>query len=92
MLEVPKKDSPQVEESTNTLDVADLLASFQKMSTEEQELLETKEDLLAKERDLQSKLVKEIDKKKIAIDVLKSEVQNLEDKCKKVAQALGIPF
>ena len=81
---------PQVEESIITPDVLDLLASFQKMRTEEQELLATKEDLLATKRDLQDKLVKEIDKKKIAIDVLKSEIQNLENTCEKMAQALGI--
>jgi predicted transcriptional regulator len=91
MLETSKKDSPPIEESSNAPDVSDLLASFQKMRTEEQELLETKEDLLAKERDLQGKLAKEIDKKKIVIDVLKSEVQNLENRCKEMTQALGSP-
>jgi hypothetical protein len=91
MLDASKKDSPLIEESTNAPEVVDLLASFQKMRTEEQELLEIKEDLLARERDLQSKLVKEIDKKKVAIDVLKSEVQNLENRCKEMAQVLGSP-
>jgi predicted transcriptional regulator len=91
MLETSKKDLPPIEESSNAPDVSDLLASFQKMRAEEQELLETKEDLLAKERDLQSKLVKEIDKRKIAIDVLKSEVQNLENRCKEMSQILGSP-
>ena len=90
MLETSKEDSPPIEEPSNAPDVLDLVASFQKVKTEEQELLETKEDLLAKERDLQSKLAKEIDKKKIAIDVLKSEIQNLENRCKEMAQALGI--
>ena len=83
--------SPQIEESTISPDILDLLASFRKMRSEEQELLETKEELLAKERDLQSKLAKEIEKKKIAIDVLKSEVQNLEDRCKEMSQILGSP-
>ena len=91
MLETSKEDSPPIEESANAPDVADLLASFRKMRSEEQELLETKEELLAKERDLQSKLAKEIEKKKIAIDVLKSEVQNLEDRCKEMSQILGSP-
>jgi seryl-tRNA synthetase len=91
MLEASKEDSPPIKEPSNAPDVVDLLAYFQKMRTEEQELLETKEDLLAKERDLQGKLVKEIDKKKVAIDVLKSEVQNLENRCKEMAQALGSP-
>jgi len=84
--------SAQIEESTISPDILELLASLQKMSTEERELLEAKEDLLAKERDLRSKLVEEIEKKKIAIDVLKSEIENLENRCKEVSQALGIPF
>jgi hypothetical protein len=84
--------SPQIEESTISPDILELLSSLQKMGTQEQELLEAKEDLLGKEQDLRSKLLKEIDKKKIAIDVLKSEVQNLENRCKEVAQALGVPF
>jgi seryl-tRNA synthetase len=91
MLETSKEDSSPIEESSNAPDVADLLASFRKMRTEEQELIETKEDLLAKERDLQSKLVKEIDRKKIAIDVLKSEIENLENRCKEMSQILGSP-
>jgi hypothetical protein len=87
--ELGQVKGPQIEESIAP-DILDLLASFQEMRTEERELLETKEDLLAKKRDLQSKLVEEIGKKKIAIDVLKSEVQSLQDQCKEIAQALGI--
>ena len=82
--------SPQIERATNAPDVLDLVASFQKMRTEEQELLEARKDLSSRERDLQDKLAKEIEKKKIAIDVLKSEIQNLENRCKEMAQALGI--
>jgi len=91
MLETSKEGSPPIEESSNAPDVLNLVASFQKMRTEEQELLEAKEDLLARERDLQDKLAKEIEKKKIAIDVLKSEIQNLENRCKEMAQALSPP-
>ena len=87
--ELRQVKGPQIEESIPP-DILDLLASFQKMRTEEQELLETKEDLLAKKRDLQSKLVEEIGKKKIAIDVLKSEVQNLQNQCSEIAHALDI--
>jgi len=62
------------------------------MRAEEQELLETKQVLLKKQQDLQSKLLKEIDKKKMAIDELKSEIPTLEGRCKELAQALGIRF
>ena len=87
-----KTDRPQIEELTNAPDVLDMLASFQKMRTEEQELLEMKQGLLVMQQDLQSKLVKEIAKKKMAIDELKSEISTLQNRCKELAHALGIPL
>jgi vacuolar-type H+-ATPase subunit I/STV1 len=83
-------DRPQVEEQQDAPEVLDLLASLQKMRTEEQQLLETKEDLLATERDLQSRLVKEIDKKRKAIDDLKSEIPAIQNRCKQLGQVLGV--
>jgi len=91
LLETYKKDLPVIEASTKAPDVSDLLAYLQKMRTEEQELLATKEGLLIKEQDLQSRLVTEIDRKKIAIDELKLTIQNLENRCKDMAQALANP-
>ena len=70
----------------------DLLASFQKMRREEQELLEIKQGLLVTQQDLQGQLIKEIDRKRVAIDKLKSEIQTLENRCKEMAQAAGIPL
>jgi sulfur relay (sulfurtransferase) DsrC/TusE family protein len=85
-----KVDSPQVEELPNVPDVLDLSVSFQKMRTEEQELLETKQALLKTQQDLQSKLVKEIAKKKMAIDELKSEIPDIQNRCRQLGQVLGV--
>jgi hypothetical protein len=82
--------SPQVEESSDAPDVLDLLTSFQKMRREEQELLEIKQTLLERQQDLQSKLVKEIDKKKMVIDDLKSEIPAIQNRCKQLGQVLGV--
>jgi hypothetical protein len=90
--EPDKENSPQVEEPPCAPEVSGLLDSLQKMRTEEQKLLEIKQALLKKQQDLQSKLVEEIGKKKMAIDELKAEIPTLESWCKQVAQALGIPF
>ena len=61
------------------------------MKTEEQELFEQKQRLLTTEQNFHNKLVKEIDKKKMVITNLKSEITDLLNKCKELDQALGIP-
>jgi hypothetical protein len=67
-----------------------MLTSFQKMRTEEQELLEIKQGLLVTQQNLQSKLAKEMDKKKMAIDELKSEIPGIQNICKQLGQVLGV--
>ena len=90
-LQTPEQlDRPKVEEQQDAPDVLELLASLRKMRTEEQELLETKEDLVATERDLQSKLVKEINKKKKATGKLKSEITIIQKRCEQLEKALGV--
>ena len=85
-----KAVTPQAEEQLNAPDISELSASFQKMRTEEQELLETKQALLKKEQDLQGRLVREIARKKTAIDELKSEIPAIQNRCKRLGQALGV--
>ena len=81
---------PRVEEQSNASDVSELSASFQKMRTEEQELLETKQALLKKEQDLQGKLVIEIARKKMAIDDLKAEIPDIQNRCRQLGEVLGV--
>jgi hypothetical protein len=83
-------DPLQFQDSPNSINDLDLLASLQKLKTEEQELLEQKQRLLATEQNLHSKLVKEIDKRKTAINNLKSEIPDLLNRCKELAQALEV--
>jgi predicted transcriptional regulator len=85
-----KVDSAQVEHLPDAPDVLDLSASFQKMRTEEQELLEIKQTLLKKQQDLQSKLMKEIEEKRMAIDKLKSEIPDIQNRCRQLGQVLGV--
>ena len=81
---------PRVEEGLSAPDVLDLTASFQKMRTEEQGLLETRQALLKTHQDLQSKLIKEMDKKKRVIDELKLEIPDIQKRCKRLGQLLGV--
>ena len=80
----------QVEELPSASDILELTASLRKMRTEEQQLLQIKQDLLKKQQDLKSRLVKEIAEKKIAIDDLKSEIPGIQNSCRKLGQVLGV--
>jgi uncharacterized protein involved in exopolysaccharide biosynthesis len=79
-------DSPQFQQSSNSINDLDLLPTLQRMKAEEQQLLENKQLLLAEEQNLLSKIVKEIDKKKTAINNLKTEISDLLNRCKELSQ------
>lgn len=85
-----KVDSPKIEESSGAPGVLELLNSLQEMNAEEQKLLEAKQHLLTMQQDLQGRLAEEICKKKMAIDQLRSEIPDLQDKIKQLGQVLGI--
>jgi hypothetical protein len=76
---------------SNSINASELLASLQKMKTEEQVLLEQKQRLLEAEQTLHSKLVKEMDKKKNDINNLKTEILHIANTCKELSQALEAP-
>jgi hypothetical protein len=81
-------DYPQFKEPSNSINDLDLVASLQKMKTEEQALLEQKQRLLATEQNLHTKLVKEMDKKKTNINALRTEIIDRINRCDKLSQAL----
>ena len=75
-------------EPMNLLDVSDLYASYQKIKTEEQELLVRKQDLLKMERYLRRRLLKEINKKTKTIETLHQEILALQNTCREISQEL----
>jgi hypothetical protein len=81
--------STQFEKFSANPDVLDFLAFFQKISVEEQRLLEIKQQMLEKQRDLQNRLVKEIERKKIMIANLTSEISDFQNRIQQLGQALG---
>ena len=81
-------DPLQISESTNSINDLDLLAILRKMITEEQTLLEQKQRLLEEGQDLYSKLVKEVEKKKTAINNLKTEIPSILNRNKEISQTL----
>jgi hypothetical protein len=90
-LETPLSDRVQILESSNPDGELDLLSVLQKMKKEEQEVRDQKDGLLSIERQLRGKLAMEIEKTKISINNLKSEIPSLQKKCEDLAQVLEIP-
>ena len=88
--ETKQLDHLEVEETMNNPDTLQLLESYQKMKAEEQRLIEQKQQILAKQQDLQNTLLKEIEKMKAKIANLSSEIPELENKTQKLGEALGI--
>ena len=88
--ETKQIDDLQISESPNSSNDLDLLASLQKMKTEEQALIEQKQRLVAIEQSLHNKLVKEMERKKATIANLISEITDLQNRIKQLGEALGI--
>ena len=88
--ETRQTDHPNTDEPLDALNISQMFSFLQKMKSEEQELIEQKQDLLKKQQELRSLLIQEIDKKKKTIQELKSEVSDLQKTCKEISQALEI--
>ena len=83
-------DPLQIVESSNSINELDVLAYLQKMKIEEQALIEQKLRLVETEQNLHGKLVKEIEKKKVTIANLKTEITDFQNRTKQLGEALGI--
>ena len=83
-------DNLQIDESPDISNVPDLVLSLQEMNTKEQELLRVKQRLMETQQNLQSKLVKEIEKKKTTINDLISQIENLQNTSKRLSQVLKV--
>jgi len=83
-------DTPQLEKLPKNLDVLELIAFFQKLKLEEQRLLHLKHQLLLEQNDLQTRLLREIQKTKAAITNLNSELPDLHNKTKLLEEAAEI--
>ncbi len=95
LIQVTNESPDQIEtqndyQSLNSLDVSELTTAYQKLKTEEQELIECKQDLLAMEQGLQNRLIQEICRKKKAIEDLQREVLALQNTCREIAQELDV--
>jgi hypothetical protein len=90
--ENPKENQSDEVNELNDLHISELFSAFQKMKAEEQELLCQKQNFLETEQELRNVLIQEICKKKKTIQELKTEISSLQNTCKEISQALGIPY
>jgi hypothetical protein len=73
---------------TDSFDDSELNEFSQKIETEEQEPIYQKQDMQPNEQDLRERLLKEIGRKKKAIEVLQLEILALQNSCKEISQEL----
>jgi hypothetical protein len=89
------KTSNQLEKQSslpiNSLDVSELFESYQIIKTEDQSLIDNKQELLTMEHSLRNRLTQEICKKKKSIEELQVEILALQNSCKEIKQELSLP-
>jgi hypothetical protein len=85
-----KVDRSQNEKSPDPIDFSISLANYQKMELEEAALSGVKLYLSETRQELQNKLFKEINRKRININCLRSEIRTLENRCKELSDAFPI--
>lgn len=87
-VELDKLDQPSVADSSSMISVPELVAFFQGIKAKKQELNQQKRDLQATERDLRHTVMQEIDKRWKAIELLKSEIFALQNKCNELTPSM----
>ncbi|HUK84810.1 MAG TPA: hypothetical protein VLU95_03000 [Candidatus Acidoferrum sp.] len=96
LVQIPEEpqqtDRSQISEIVGTTEDSKVLMILEKIKSEEKELLKEKQELLTMEKDLQNKVVEEIQKKRIDLNDLKSEISDIQDRCKALSEALGFTF
>jgi hypothetical protein len=86
-----KMDQLQNIEFSEPNDASNMLSELQKMRLEEAALRGVKEHLIATQKELQNKVIKEMEKTKIEIYSLRSEIDMLETNCKELSELTQTP-
>ena len=75
---------PPLVDPSSMISIPELVASFQGIKAEKEELIHQKRALQVTERELRTKVIQEIDKRWKAIEYLKSEIMILQNKCNEI--------
>jgi predicted transcriptional regulator len=79
-----KMDESRQEE----LSISELISNLQRIKSEERKLIEQKQEFSSKEKELRRMIVQEILKKEKKMQELEIEIQNLQNQCYRLTQAL----
>ena len=78
-----KQDTCEIK---NSLEISELYRSYQKITIEEQELVDRKQDLQLMEQELRVRLLEEMGKKKKSIEALHLEIEALQNTCDEISE------
>jgi hypothetical protein len=87
-----KVDHPQNAEFSELGEGLAILADLQKLRLEEAALIGVKQHLTEAQQEFQGRLKEEMERAKIEINNLWSEIDVLEDNCKELAELVQTPF
>ena len=87
-----KVDHPQNAEFSELDEVLAILADLQKLRLEEAALIGVKQHLTEAQQEFQNRVKEEIERTKIEINNLWSEIGVLEDRCKELSELVPAPF
>ena len=85
-------DHPQNAEFSELGDVLAILAELQKLRLEEAALIGVKQHLTEAQQEFQGRLKEEMERTKMEINSLWSEIDVLENNCKELAELVQTPF
>ena len=89
---IEKVYHPQNAEFSELGDVLAILADLQKLRLEEAALIAVKQHLTETQQEFQSRIKEEMERTKIEIDSLWSEIAVLEDNCKELSELVPTPL
>ena len=88
-------DSEQMESQSdyrymNSLDISELIKSYQELKNDEKELVDKRQCLLVMEKDLRNRLIEEICRKRKVMKELQDELSALQSTCREIEQELDV--
>ncbi len=93
--QIDKVDSDQIESQIdnqliNSLDISELIKSYQELENDEQKLVDKRQCLLVMEQDLRNRLIQEIFRKRKNIKKLQDEISALQNSFIEIEQELDV--
>ena len=93
--QIDEVDSEQIESQSdyqlmNSLDISEIIKSYQQLENDEQKLVDKRQCLLVMEQDLRNRLIQEIFRKRKSIKKLQDEISALQNSFIEIEQELDV--